>query len=111
MTDENALSERLAIEDVFSRYAHAGDEYDAEAWLNCFAEDGIFEVESDGSRTQSIGQQALHDFIHAHIRLLPGTRHSMTNHLVDIDGNRARHRCTVTGMLSRPEKVHTFISG
>ena len=42
MTNENLLLERLAIEDVFARYAHAGDEYDADGWVECFTEDGIF---------------------------------------------------------------------
>ena len=112
MNNENLLTERLAIEDVFVQYAHTADGYDAEGWVGCFTEGGIFEIESDGNQTQFIGRQALHDFICAHIRLLPGTRHVMTNHLVNIEeDHRARHRCTVTGMLSRPEKVYTFISG
>ena len=50
-------------------------------------------------------------FIDAHIRLLPGTRHVQTNHLVSIKGDSAAHRCTLSGMLSRPEKVYIFISG
>ena len=111
MNNENLLTERLAIEDVFARYAHTADGYDADGWVGCFTEDGIFEIESDGNRTQFIGRQALHNFICAHIRLLPSTRHVMANHLVNIEGDHARHRCTVTGMLSRPEKVYTFISG
>ena len=111
MNNEDLLTERLAIEDVFAQYAHTADGYDADGWVSCFTEEGIFEIESDGNRTQFIGRQALHDFICAHIRLLPSTRHVMTNHLVNIDGDRALHRCTVTGMLSRPEKVYTFISG
>jgi ketosteroid isomerase-like protein len=111
MTNENLLLERLAIEDVFARYAHAGDEYDADGWVECFTEDGIFEVETDGNRIQFAGRPALQDFIHAHIRLLSGTRHVQTNHLVNIEGDNATHRCTLAGMLSRSEKVHTFISG
>ena len=46
MTKENLLLERLAIEDVFALYAHAADEYDADSWVECFTEDGIFEVEN-----------------------------------------------------------------
>ena len=87
MTNENLLLERLAIEDVFALYAHAADEYDADSWVECFTEDGIFEVETDGNRIQFVGRPALQDFIHA------------------------PHRCTLAGMLSRSEKVHTFISG
>ena len=111
MTSSDLLIDRLAIEDVFARYAHSADGYDVDGWVNCFTEDGIFEVASNGNGIQFAGRQALHDFICAHIHLLPNTRHVMTNHLVDINGNRAVHRCTLTGMLSRPEKVYTFISG
>jgi len=111
MTEQAAFIARQAIEDVFARYAHTADGYDAEGWVDCFTEDGIFEVETDGNRIQFVGRQALAGFIHAHIRLLPGTRHVMTNHLVDIDDDNATHRCTLAGMLSRPEKVYTFISG
>ena len=111
MNAQDLLIERLAIEDVFARYAHTADGYDAKGFVACFAEDGIFEFESEGNRLQFIGQQALHDFIRAHIRLLPNTRHVMTNHLVDIEGDHAEHRCTLTGTLSRPDKVYTFISG
>ena len=115
MSDVDFLMERLAIEDLFARYAHTADGYDADGWVDCFTEDGIlvnsgdfngmtedgiFELESDGSGLRFIGRQALDDFIRAHIRLLPGTRHVMTNHLVDFDGVRAQHRCTLTGMLS-----------
>ncbi len=111
MSDPDLLANRLAIEDLFAHYAHTADTYDADGWVDCFAEDGIFEVEADGGGIQFVGREDLNKFIYAHIRLLPGTRHVMTNHLVDIDGNRAQHRCTLTGMLSRPEKVYTFISG
>ena len=111
MNDLGLLTDRLAIEDLFARYAHTVDGYDADGWVDCFTGDGIFELKSEGSGLQFIGRQALHDFVCAHIRLLPGTRHVMTNHLTEIDGSRAQHRCTLTGMLSRPDKVYTFISG
>ena len=71
----------------------------------------VFEVAADGNRIQFLGKPALKKFIDAHIRLLPGTRHVQTNHLVSIKGDSAAHRCTLSGMLSRPEKVYIFISG
>ena len=111
MSDDELLLDRFAIEDVFARYAHAADEYDAVQWLKCYSEDGVFEVAADGNRIQFIGKPALKKFIDAHIRLLPGTRHVQTNHLVSIKGDSAAHRCTLSGMLSRPEKVYIFISG
>jgi len=111
MDHDSFLGDRLAIEDVFARYAHAADRYDAKDWIACYSEDGIFEVDTVGTRIQFVGRAKLQDFIHAHIRLLPGTRHVQTNHLVTIDGDNAKHSCTLVGMLSRPEKVYTFISG
>jgi ketosteroid isomerase-like protein len=111
MSDESLLLDRLQIEDVFSRYAHAADEYDAAEWLKCFSDEGVFEVSTEGNRIQFSGKPALKKFIDAHIRLLPGTRHVQTNHLVSIEGDKAAHLCTLSGMLSRPEKVYIFISG
>ena len=111
MNNDSLLLDRLAIEDVFASYAHSADTYDADEWIKCYSEDGVFEVATDGNRIQFLGRPALQKFIDAHIRLLPGTRHVQTNHLVSIEGNNAKHRCTVTGMLSRPEKVYIFISG
>ena len=111
MSDDRLLLDRFAIEDVFARYAHAADEYDAVQWLKCYSEDGVFEVAADGNRIQFLGKPALKKFIDAHIRLLPDTRHVQTNHLVSIKGDSAAHRCTLSGMLSRPEKVYIFISG
>ena len=32
MNNENLLTERLAIEDVFARFAHTADGYDADGW-------------------------------------------------------------------------------
>ena len=111
MSELDLLANRLSIEDLFARYAHTADTYDADGWIDCFSADGIFEVAANDGGIKFVGRENLKEFIYAHIHLLPGTRHVMTNHLVDIDGNRAQHRCTLTGMLSRPEKVYTFISG
>ena len=96
MSDLDLLTNQLGVENLFSRYAHTVDTYDADGWLDCFAQDVIFEVVSDGVGIQFVGQEALHEFINAHIRLLPGTRHVMTNHIVEFDGNRVQHRCTLT---------------
>ena len=110
-TDLVLLADRLAIEELFARYAHTIDGYDADGWVACFTEDGIFEVESQGAAVQLVGKAALHNFALAHIRLLPGTRHVMSNHVIEFDGNRAQHRCTLSGVLTRPEKVYTFVAG
>ena len=43
MTDENLLIERLAIEDVFARYAHTADGYDADGWIGCFSSENLWQ--------------------------------------------------------------------
>ena len=48
LSDLDLLTNRLALEDLFARYAHTADTYDADRWVYCFAEDGTFEVEASG---------------------------------------------------------------
>ena len=111
MTDLNLLADCSEIIELFARYAHTIDSYDRDGWANCFTDDGIFEVQAGEGGIRFVGRKALQDFAEANIRLVPGTRHAMTNHVIDIKGTRASHECTLTGMLSRPEKVYTFVSG
>ena len=109
----NELKDRLAIEELFARYAHTVDGYDGPGWVNCFTADGIFEVMGeDGTGVQFAGHDALNRFVEAHIRLLPGTRHVMSNHLIEFDSETvAEHVCTLSGTLSRPESVYVFANG
>lgn len=109
----NELSARLAITELFARYAHTVDGYDGPGWVNCFTPDGVFEVAAeDGASVCFNGHDALRRFVEAHIRLLPGTRHVMTNHVIEFkDDNSAEHICTLSGTLSRPENVYVFANG
>lgn len=111
MHDINQLADRVAIIELVSNYAHALDNYDADAWVNCFTEDAIHEVQAGDSTIRFAGRDMLKKFVDAHIQLLPGTRHLMTNHVVTIDGDYAKHKCTLTGTVARPDKVYLFVSG
>lgn len=107
------LTARLAIEELFGRYAHTVDGYDGPGWVGCFCPDGIFEVAGDdGAGVCFVGHEALTKFVEAHIVRLPGTRHVMTNHVIEFDGDTAAtHICTLSGTLSRPENVYVFANG
>ena len=109
----NELAARLAIKELFARYAHTVDGYDAHGWVNCFTPDGTFQVAAaDGPGVCFAGHDALTDFVEAHIERLPGTRHVMTNHIIDFNSNgSADHLCTLSGTLSRPENVYVFANG
>ena len=68
----NELKARLAIEELFARYAHTVDGYDGPGWVNCFTADGIFEVMGeDGTGVQFAGHDALNRFVEAHIGYSP----------------------------------------
>ena len=59
MTDLTLLTERTEIIELFARYGHAIDNYDREGWVNCFTDDGVFEVQAGDSTTHFVGRQAL----------------------------------------------------
>lgn len=107
------VTARLAIAELFGRYAHTVDGYDSPGWVSCFTPDGIFEVTSPaGGGVCFKGHEALSRFMEAHIRLLPGTRHVQTNHVIEfVNQSSADHRCTLSGTLSRPENVYVFANG
>lgn len=111
MIDVQEWIEKMAIQELFARYAHTIDGNDSEGWVDCFTEDGIFELEGGGSSLKFRGRENLIEFAKAHINLLPGCRHLMTGHLIEIEGEEATHRCTLTGFLTRPGKVYTSVSG
>ncbi len=104
---------RFAIEELFARYAYTIDNYDAHGWVDCFTTDGVFEVAGEGEQGVGfVGHEQLTVFSKAHIRLLPGTRHVMTSHVIKFENEaKARHKCVLSGTLSRPESVYVFASG
>lgn len=108
------LAARLAIEELFARYAHTVDGYDGPGWVDCFTPDGVFQVAAseDGGGVCFSGHESLTAFVEAHIQRLPGTRHVMTNHVIEFSSDTAaEHVCTLSGTLSRPENVYVFANG
>ena len=70
--------DRLAIEALYARYAHAADTSDAAAWADCYTPDGQFQ---SFDRTHS-GREALMGVIEASRRRPPG-RHWISNLVVE----------------------------
>ena len=66
--------------------------------------DGVFEVAGEGEQGVGfVGHEQLTVFAKAHIRLLPGTRHVMTGHIIKFENEaKARHKGVLGGTLSRP---------
>lgn len=88
-----ALEDRLAINDLFVRYATALDAGDVDTIVSCFAEDGALE-------SPVVGLYKSHDGIHefatrfAKLRA-SGTqlRHVLSNLAIRLDGDQAHATC------------------
>ena len=84
---DNVWIEKLAIQELCSRYCQTIDAQDSDGWAQCFAPDGAFEFDGHVVR----GYAALREYAEAHTRVL---RHMTLNHLYDVDGDRAAGRAT-----------------
>ncbi len=81
--------DRMAIMDLLSRYNHAIDGGDTEAWLDCFTEDAIYEFPPD-RRWEGIEQlREVGESIAANADP-PAMRHWLNNVLIEGDDQEAR---------------------
>ena len=96
---ENVWIEKLAIQELCSRYCQTIDAQDSGGWARCFLPDGAFEF--DGRIVR--GYAALREYAEAHTRVLRA-RHMTLNHLydVDVDGDRATGRATTVVSIATP---------
>jgi 3-phenylpropionate/cinnamic acid dioxygenase small subunit len=89
-----SIEDRLAIEDLFTRYTTALDEGDVEGVVGCFTEDGRIDSPIVGRHE---GRSQLRDFAEKTaepIRLRDARfRHVVTNLRIEAADGRARARC------------------
>jgi len=89
--------EKLAIQELCSRYCQTIDAQDSEGWARCFEADGAFEFDGHVVR----GYEALREYADAHTRVLRG-RHMTLNHLYEVQGDRATGRATTVVSIATP---------
>lgn len=102
--DLQALEDRLAINDLFVRYATALDAGDVETIVGCFAEDGSLESPVVGVYQ---GHDGIREFATRFARLRQsGTqlRHVLSNLAVKLDGDRAHATCYLVTIMTRDGK-------
>ena len=104
-------ADRVMILDLLGRYAFAADygTGNPSEWASLFVEDGRFEAPESG--LQVTGHAALCEFIDGLHRTIPGLHHVMSNHVIDIDGDRAYGKCQLNEFLLRPEAIYPCIHG
>ena len=91
-----ALIDCHAISDLAVEYTHAADRHDGDAVAAMFTPDGVMSVlTGDGDRTELIGPAMIAGRLSALDRYR-FTSHSVADHIVSVDGDRAegRSRCT-----------------
>ncbi len=103
---ENEWMEKLAIQELFARYAHAIDDLNPEAWVECFTPDGVFQV---GTRAMR-GQTALRGYADVHIEEIR-CRHMMTNFLYEVNGDEATGQCSMLATLATAGGYKIFAQG
>jgi ketosteroid isomerase-like protein len=82
------LADKLAIRELVARYCRAVDDADADAFAGSFAGDGVFET--------PLGVVTGHDALLAHgHKMTFGNVHVTTDPIIEIDGDRATHTCTL----------------
>ena len=92
---ENEWIEKLAIQELLARYAHAIDDLDPEAWAGCFTPDGVFQLGSQAIR----GQAALREYGKVHVRKVR-CRHVTGNFLYEIKGNEATGHASILTIVA-----------
>ena len=100
------VADKLAIQELFARYAHAIDDLDPAAWVACFAADGIFQV---GTRAMQ-GATALRGYADVHVREIR-CRHMMSNFLYTVRGDEAAGQCSMLATLATAGGYRIFAQG
>ncbi len=89
MTAAADLEDRLAIIELTHRYCWALDSKQLDLLDTVFVQDAIAELRSAPLE----GREAIRDRIGHALAPLDATQHTVTNHMVSIDGDRATSRC------------------
>lgn len=103
---EQTWIEKLAIQELCARYAHAIDNLEPEAWVQCFTPDGGFQVATWVVR----GHAALREYADVHVREIR-CRHMTSNLLYEVDGNEATGQVSVLAALATPGGYKIFGQG
>jgi uncharacterized protein (TIGR02246 family) len=99
--DLQALEDRLAINDLFVRYATALDAGDVDTIIGCFAEDGALESPIVGVYK---GHDGIREFATRFAKLrAAGTqlRHVLSNLAVRLNGDQAHATCYLVTVQTR----------
>jgi uncharacterized protein (TIGR02246 family) len=106
MTD--LIADRLAVQDVMSRYATGVDTRDLDLYATCFADD----VVATGFGPDTInGREAWVGYVRNALERFGATQHLMGNQVVELDGDTAKMKTYVQAthvLAAEPKKTLTL---
>ncbi len=81
------VEDHLAIRELAARYNRAFDYGDPKAWVECFTEDGTFNI---GTKELAAGSEALLAFANKSIPTMK-VKHCTTDAIVEVNGDAGTH--------------------
>jgi len=84
-----SLEDRLDIQELYGAYNHAIDHGRTKEFGECFTADGSLDT---GWGDPTVGTEALVAFVPVVNQMMPGMRHSISNLLLEGDGDQATGR-------------------
>ena len=100
------VEDHLAIRELAARYNRAFDYGNPEAWVECFTEDGSFEM---GSKKLAAGHTDLLAFAQKMIPTMK-VKHCTTDAIVEVDGDTGTHDAYLI-LIDCGDKVSVANSG
>ncbi|HEY1854023.1 MAG TPA: nuclear transport factor 2 family protein [Solirubrobacterales bacterium] len=98
-----SASDWIEIRELTARFNRAFDDGDAAAFAGTFTEDGALEF--DGGAFSRRGREALSEFV---AESAYGNVHITTDAIIEVDGDRARQRCTVLLAWRRKDRTRVL---
>ncbi len=97
--DLHALADRIAVEDLLTRYATTVDRRDWDGYRNVFTDDAEIDYTSAGGIAGTVDEVV--EFLSTTLDMFEMTQHLVSNIDVSVDGDTA----TVTAMFNNPMRL------
>ena len=97
--DRQALADRIAAEDLLTRYATAVDRRDWEQYRSIFTADADIDYTSAGGIAGTVDE--IVEFLSTSLEMLEMTQHLVSNIDLEVNGDSA----TVTAMFNNPMRL------
>ena len=97
--DRQALADRIAVEDLLTRYATAVDRRDWEQYRSIFTADAEIDYTSAGGIAGTVDE--IVEFLSTSLEMFEMTQHLVSNIDLEVNGDSA----TVTAMFNNPMRL------